>query len=350
MKRILTLAGMVLAAALGTMALPSVASATPTCTAYNDGSPGSYPADGVNELICFSATSGDKATIATAIRGLPRKSSGPNQAYDVLKNAQAPIYFFSTRADAVDYFTNVAPFSSNPGYANAMSTGRCGATYALSNGSGLVSAIWKTCEWPGASPTSGTNPDIAHTVRHEMGHAYEIAMIPLIGYEISQTQGFSQSLSPLNFIDDGYDKLTPSNWGTMTPAQKTTYVCGIWSNIAPSPLEVSLGTALGPVCTGTGGSATINTNYQGLTPEQIAELVAPYFIDPKEAFAEMFAVNAGVTTPPSPGFLQLTDRMYISPRFQCAMLLVQRYMTTFSPPTAMDLSIRGCPAFAQNQM
>lgn len=354
MKTLIAMAGFALAAMLGAVGLPSAASATPTCTAYNDGSPGSYPADGTHMQVCFAATSSDKAAIATAVRQLPRKgASGPLQAYDQVKAAGDIVFFFSTRQDAIDYFQNTAPYSSIALYKNKAASGKCGFT--LGSGAGLVTGIYKTCAYDGlTSPTSGTNPDLNHTVKHEMGHAFDTAMSSVQGFAPSGTTGFATSVSPPAYIKDGLAKLTPGTWNTMTSTQKATVVCGIFSNIKFSPLERSLivsagGTDPDPtnvgksVCVTSGSTMVIDTPWVGKTPTQIAQAIAPYFVnDQNEAWAEIFAVNVGVSTPPAPGFLQLTDRLFINTRYDCANLDVSKYSTTSLPPLQSDITGHGC--------
>lgn len=355
MKRLATLAGMVLAAALGSLALPSVASATPTCTAYNDGSPGSFPADGTHMQVCFAtATNPDKATIATAVRAIPRKgASGPLQAYDQVKAAGATIFFFANSADAVSYLQNTAPYNAYPPYATAATSGRCGFTAALANGSDIVTGVFKTCQYGSTmTPATGTNPDLDHTVKHEMGHAFDLAMGVVNGGTVpSAKTGFSGSTSPPNYLLDGLNKLTPSNWSTMTPTQKASTVCAIFSTIKFSPLERALiiqkgGTDPDPTNVGKSvcvGSA-IDTPFVGMTPTQIAQTIAPYFtLDSREAWAEIFARNLPLANPPAaPGFLQLTDRIFITPRYNCANLDVTKYSTTSLPPLQADINSHSC--------
>ena len=357
MKRLATLAGLALAALLGSFALSAPANATPTCTAYTD-SAGTFPADSAgHEQICFAATTADKTTIATAVRALPRKgTSGPLQAYDQVKAAGTTIFFFNTRADAVDYFTNTAPYSGISNYATKAGSGRCGFTWSQA-GAGLVSAVYKTCQYDGiTSPSSGTNPDLDHTVKHEMGHAFDVAMV-LAGvqtYQPSSSTGFGTSVSPPNYIQDGLNNLTPANWSTMSTADKNATVCNIYSTVKFSPLERSLivgkgGTDPDPsnvgksVCVTSGATLVPDTPYVGKTPTQIAQIIAPYFVtDVTEAWAEIFARNVGVTVPPSPGFLQLTDKIFITPRFNCANMDVSDYSTTSLPPTSGDISAHSC--------
>ena len=355
MKRLVTIAGFAFAAILGSLAMSAPAHATPTCTAYNDGSPtGTFPADSAGHMqVCFAATSSDKATVATAVRAIPRKgASGPLQAYDQVKAAGAKIFFFATRADAVSYFTNTAPYSGILNYASKAGSGHCGFTWSQA-GAGLVTAVYKTCEYNASmTPANGTNPDLAHTTTHEMGHAFDVALVlnGVQSYQPSGSLGFATSVSPPSYLKDGANKLTPANWSTMTPTQKASTVCGIFSTIKFSPLERALiiesgGTDPDPTNVGKSvcvGSA-IDTPFVGMTPTQIAQTIAPYFLnDSKEAWAEIFARNSGVTTPPAPGFLQLTDRIFITPRFECANLDESKYSTTSLPPTATDISNHSC--------
>ena len=354
MKRLLALAGFALAAMLGSVGLPSTAFATPTCTAYNDGSPGSYPADGTHMQVCFAATSSDKAGVATAVRQLPRKgASGPLQAYDQVKVAGDTIFFFQNRADAVSYLQSTAPYNSYPPYATAAGSGKCGFTSSQANGSGMITGIFKTCSYDGITPASGTNPDLNHTVKHEIGHAFDLAMGVVNGGTVpSAKTGFSGSQTPPNYLLDGVTKLTPTNWATLNTTQKASVVCGIFSNIQFSPLERSLivsqpgGVDPGAgasVCVTSGSTMVITTQYQGKTPTQIAQEIAPYFVNnSSEAWAEIFARNVGVTTPPAPGFLLLTDRIFITPRYECANLDVSKYSTTSLPPIQSEINLHGC--------
>lgn len=358
MKRLTTLAGLAVAALLGVFAFAAPASATPTCTTYNDGSPsGTYPADSAGHMqVCFAATSSDKQAIATAVRQLPRKgSSGPLQAYDQVAAAGDKIFFFANRADAVSYLQNTAPYNSYPPYATAANSGKCGFTSSQADGSGMITGIYKTCSYDGVTPSSGTNPDLNHTTKHEMGHAFDLAMGIINGGTVpSAKTGFSGSQNPPNYLLDGVNKLTPQGWSGMTSTQKATVVCGIFSNIKFSPLERSLIVAAGgtdpdptnvgkSVCVTSGSTMIIDTPYIGKTPTQIAQTIAPYFVNnSSEAWAEIFAVNVGVSTPPAPGFLQLTDRLFINTRYTCANLDVAEYSTTSLPPTQADINLHSC--------
>lgn len=359
MKRLATLAGLAFAALIGAFAFAAPASATPTCTTYNDGNPtGTYPADSAGHMqVCFSATSFDKQTIATAVRQLPRKgASGRLQAYDQVKAAGAKIFFFNTRQDAIDYFSNTAPWNGIPNYATKAGSGHCGFTWSQGSG-GLVTAIYKTGEYNSSmTPANGTNPDLAHTTKHEMGHAFDVAMVlnGVQNYQPSSSTGFSTSVSPPNYLQDGLNKLTLANWNTLTSTQKASVVCGIFSNIKFSPLERSLiigqgGTDPDPsnvgksVCKTSGSTLVIDTPFLNKTPTQIAQEIAPYFVnDPTEAWAEIFAVNVGVSTPPAPGFLQLTDRLFINTRYECANLDVSKYSTSSIPPLQADINLHSC--------
>lgn len=366
MKRLLTVAGILFSALIGSLALAGPAAAVPTCSTYNDGNPtGSYPADSAGHMqVCFGATSSDKAAIATAVRQLPRKgTSGPLQAYDQVAAAGDKIFFFSTRADAVSYMQNTAPYNSYPPYATAASGGHCGFTASQADGSGMVTGIFKTCEYNATmTPASGTNPDLNHTVKHEMGHAFDLAMGIINGGTVpSAKTGFSGSASPPNYLLDGMNKLTPSNWSTLNTTQKASVVCGIFSNIKFSPLERSLiiekgGSDPDPtnvgksVCVTSGSTMVIDTPFLGKTPTQIAQQIAPYFtLDSREAWAEIFARNVGVTTPPAPGFLLLTDRLFITPRYDCANLDVSKYSTTSLPPLQSDINLHSC-SFTPNDL
>lgn len=358
MKRLLTLAGLALASLIGAFAFTAPASATPTCTTYNDGNPtGTYPADSAGHMqVCFAATSSDKQAIASAVRQLPRKgSSGPLQAYDQVAAAGDKIFFFANRADAVSYLQNTAPYNSYPPYANAASSGKCGFTASQADGSAMITGIFKTCSYDNVTPSSGTNPDLAHTTKHEMGHAFDLAMGVINGGTVpSAKNGFSVSQSPPNYLLDGLNKLTPANWAMLDTTGKNNYVCGIFSNIKFSPLERSLIVAKGGtdpdpgnvgkgVCKTSGSTLVIDTPFVGMTPTQIATTIAPYFVsDSREAWAEIFAVNVGVAVPPAPGFLQLTDKLFINNRYVCANLDVAEYSTTSLPPTQADINLHSC--------
>jgi hypothetical protein len=344
MKRLLNLAGLALAAILGSFALSAPAHAVPTCTAYTD-STASYPADSAgHEQICFAATTTDKTTIATAVRALPRKgSSGPLQAYDQIASAGVKIFFFNNSADAASYLQNTAPYNSYPPYATAANNGHCGFTASLADGSGLITGIYKTCNY-NASITPATG--------------FDIVMGVIQGTVPSAKNGFSVSQNPQNYLLDGLNKLTPSDWNTKTAQQKNDFVCNMFSTIQFSPLERALiieagGTDPGAgasVCVTNGSTMTVTSTYSGKTPTQIANMIAPYFISKSnEAWAEIFARNVGVTTPPAPGFLQLTDRLFITPRYDCANLDVSKYSTTSLPPTQTDINNHSC-SFTPNDL
>ncbi len=336
MKRLATLAAVAFAALLGSFGMSAPAHATPTCSAYTDSS-ATYPADSAgHEQVCFAATNADKLAIATAVRQIPRKAgSGPNEAYDYIAAQGVKVFFFANSADAVDYFTNTAPYSSTIGYRQGGH--QCGYTY--SGPAGIVSSVYKTCLY------GATNPDLNHTTKHEMGHAFDFTMKIVNGVSNtpSGANGYSVSTSPANYLLDGLNKLTPTNWSTLNTMQKAAIVCPIFSNINSSLLEQALGAPSGSVCTGSGSSMTVNSAYLSMTPTQIAQTFMPYFVnDPQEAFAEQFAVHAGVQTPPATPFLQLTDRIFINNNFSCAVFDVSTYADTGVPPTNTQITTHGC--------
>lgn len=357
MKRLLTLAGLALASLIGAFAFTAPAHATPTCTKFTDSS-ATYPADTAgHEQICFSATSQDELGIATAVRQLPR---GTNQAYSVVSGSGATIYYFQNRADAVSYMQNTAPYSNHTIYASQAQSGHCGFTASLSDGTLIATGIYQTCSYDGITPATGTNPDLNHTVKHEMGHVYDFAEIGIQGHTPSGTVGYSTSSSPPNYLQDGLNKLTPSNWSSLTSTQKNSVVCGIWSNIVISPLERSLivssgGTDPGAgtsVCVTSGPTLVIASQFVGLTPTQIAQKIEPYFVTaskPQEPWAESFAVVVGVQTPPSPGFLQLSDRIFINNNYTCAVMDVTQYINTGLPPSQTEINGHGC-SFTPGQL
>lgn len=342
MKRLATLAGLAFASLIGAFAFTTPAHATPTCSAYTDSS-ATYPADSAgHEQVCFAATTADKTAIATAVRQLPRKSgSGPNEAYDYVAAQGVKVFFFSTEADAISYFQNTAPWSSTMGYATGGQ--QCGFTF--SGPAGIVASVYKTCLY------GSTNPDLAHTIKHEMGHAFDFTMKIVNGISTtpSQSTGYSGSTTPPNYNLDGLNLLTPSNWSTLTTTQKASVVCGIFSNINSSPLEQAFGAPAGSVCMTSGSTMVVNTAYVGMTPTQIASTFMPKFLNAQEAWAEQFALHVGVQTPPASPFLQLTDRIFINTNFKCSVFDVSTYSDTGIPPTNTQITAHGC-AFTQTQL
>lgn len=355
MKRLATLAGLVFASLIGAFAFTAPAHAAPTCTAYTDSS-GTYPADSTgHQQTCFAATSTDKIAIATAVRELPR---GANQAYSVVsKNGGASagtIFYFQNRADAVSYFSQ-APYNSYS-YATEAGKGHCGFTYA--GPIQLVTGIFQTCAYDGITPNSGTNPDLNHTVKHEMGHAYDADEFVLQGHTASGTVGYSTSTTPPNYIQAGLNALKPANWSSLSTTAKATVVCSIWSNIVISPLERSLIVGAGKTDPGAGASVCVTSGptmivtpfFAAMDPIQIAQAVEPYFVNTAaETWAESFAVDVGVTTPPSPGFLQLSDKIFINNNFKCAVMDVHAYVTTGLPPTQAVINAHSC-SFTPSQL
>lgn len=344
MKRLATIAGLVFASLIGAFAFTAPAHATPTCTGYSNGTPATYPADGTHMQVCYAATSADELAVATAVRQLPRKSgSGPNEAYDYVAAQGVTVFFFNTEADAVSYFSNTAPYNATMGYAT---TGQqCGFTF--SGPAGIVASVYKTCMYGSGT----TNPDLAHTIKHEMGHAFDFTMkiVNGIGTAPSQSTGYSVSTTPPNYNLDGLNLLTPSNWSTLTTTQKASVVCGIFSNINSSPLEQAFGAPTGSVCMTSGSTMVVNTAYVGMTPTQIASTFMSKFLNAQEAWAEQFALHVGVQTPPSSPFLQLTDRIFINTNFKCSVFDVSTYSDTGIPPTNAQITAHGC-AFTQTQL
>lgn len=344
MKRLATLAGLALASLIGAFAFTAPAHATPTCTGYSNGTPATYPADGTHMQVCYSATSADKLAVATAVRDLPRKSgTGPNEAYDYLAAQGVTVFFFNTQADAVSYFQNTAPYSSTGGYAT--SGQQCGFTF--SGPAGIVASVYKTCMYGGGT----TNPDLAHTIKHEMGHAFDFTMkiVNVSGTTPSQSTGYSGSTSPPNYNLDGLNLLTPAGFSSMSTTAQASVVCAIFSNIASSPLEQAFGAPAGSVCMTSGPTMVVNAAYVGMTPTAIANLFMSKFLNAQEAWAEQFAIHASVQTPPASPFLQLSDRIFINNNFKCSVFDVSTYADTGIPPTNAQITTHGC-AFTQTQL
>lgn len=347
MKKFLAFAGLALAAVFGSMiGLPSTASATPTCTPYTDSS-ATYPADGTHFYVCVpSPNSARRTTIISTIRGLPRKAntSDPDLAYDVLKNNGVTIFWFYDRDDGNSFMSTNSPWSGSGSYQST--TARCGYT-GKAGAAGTVLQVYDNCRTNGGS-TLFQNPSLQNTSLHEAGHAYDFSR----SYQPSRTAGYATATSPLNLIESDLNALTPSNWSTMTNAQKDSTVCTIFSNIAPSALEIDLGASSGAVCSGSGSTMTRNAAYLSKTPTDIAKEKLPYFLDGslsgvikwQEAWAEQFAITGGVQTGLT-NFLQLTDRVLSnSQNFRCSRFVVQRYMKNGAPPTQADMTANSCPA------
>ena len=308
---------------------------TVTCTTYNDGSPtGAFPADSAGHMqVCYAATSQDKANTAASVRDL---NHATNAAWDKVRTSGLIVYMFANQDEAAEYIGMNDTYSTSLNYYEAAAFGQCG--FAAEGPSGFVIGIYKTCAYGGGT----TNPDLSHTTKHQLGHAYDLILKGLNG------TGHGPSGAPdfINMVNDGLAALTPTNWSTRSGPQKATIVCGIWgSNVNSSGLEQHYGAPSGAVCS----SGAINAAYVGLTPSQIAVAVAPYFLDPKEAWAELFAMHLGVQAPPPSPFLQMSDKMFISPNFKCAALDVAKWEDTGAAPTTANLS-SSCSAYTTGNL
>ena len=192
---------------------------------------------GENEL-----TDGAKVVLA-ALEGLKSVAAGP-----LLKQERAEVFYFRNRHAANEYFNNTWPFRLDRGYGTK--TAKCGNTWA---GSAIAVrriavAVYQHCSLPG----SPMNKNRAETALHEGGHADDIAQAFSVGeYKVtpSRSKAFRAEVTADLANDDAAWKQDGTDGGHPVQWQ---YICGIFSNVAPSELEIALSggakNAVGSVC------------------------------------------------------------------------------------------------------
>ena len=357
MKR--TFKGLLAAAALSFIGLSSLLTATPaqaTVTCQKPSGPAGYPytkqdgTPGDYALYCFTDPNNHRKTVFDAVYALDP------DVKQKMQDAGYKIFFFQTRADAVDYMNNTLPYSLLPGGGFAGATTMCGNT-GFANIMGIktiASMAYDTCRLDqntAAQPAQDlANPNLARTIVHETGHGFA----SILGTSIPIS---SQTAWNSLFNYDRQQMSTPPNWATKTQAQKEQYICSMFSTTIPSKPEINLGATnndggpfpppapqnvpAGKVC------QTVSTTYPDFsnkTPLGIANLKMPYFVfngtSNNEAWAELWVIKALTSTTTST-WLQMTDRvMGDSNNFKCTKAAINSFFTTGVAPTTLPA---GCP-------
>lgn len=374
---------------------------TVTCKTWLTGPSNIYPSDDTHYWVCTSTLSPTlNATRADAAVGpIQGQMNGHPQLWNFLKNGPYDVhyYYFKTREDARVFWSGKYPLIPTAG-ALINSNSRCGNTGTPGDLSKVYSMVYDQCEYNTLS-SSESNPNVAKTLAHETGHAFDVKyglinggsthVLPSQSYAF---KGLASGIPPLSgpiAYDGDIALLTPCNWtvGTdctpvttaMTPSQKASLVCGtLFKQFLPSNFERSTGVTNEKVCTNSttiaNNSGSGGHNFTLMTPTQIAELRIPYFISPgpgagalySELFAEEFAKQIDNVVP-SPNFLEMTDTAIDAPNslpcrvisgvytcpahgkpnnptgFSCTQWVVRAFVTTAVPPPNNTVPTPGTP-------
>jgi hypothetical protein len=359
MKR--TFKSLLAAAALAFIGLGSLLTATPAqavVTCQKPSGPAGYPytkqdgSVGDFALYCFSDPNNHRKTVFDAVHALD-----PDVKL-MMQNASVKIFFFQTRADAVDYFNNTFPYNTLGGGGFAGPTTMCGNTgfsYILGVRT-IASMAYDTCRLDqntAAQPAQDlANPELARTIVHESGHAFSAVI------SNGATPKASSTAFTTLFNYDRQQMSSPPGWSTKTQAQKEQYICAMFSTTIPSKPEINLGATnndggpfpppapqnvkAGKVC------QTVSATYPDFsnkTPLGIANLKMPYFVQAAtsnhEAWAELWVIKARGSSTIST-WLQMTDRvMGDANNFKCTKAAISSFYTTGGPPATLPT---GCPS------
>jgi len=327
-----------------------------TCTPYTDGQ-GIYPTGTPTYFaICLSGTvdPNRRDSIVTPVKQLPHivLPSDPPGVRDSLQKGNVSYYYFDDR-DAANLQLAAFGVVGNP-------TARCGETKFIpatgSSLSSIVVAVFDKCTIGGVKVP---NPNLRRTTIHETGHALAISIAKNAGNSLN-----SPDKSPgwIAVVKDGTNKLTPVHWtdGVWNQQNKNNYLCNsVFLTIAPSALELDLGSTVHSVCSGN-PVAPIDGNGQK-TPLQITHDKTPYFTasdgsgnpinnSNQELWAELFTIAYDSTAPGQTNFLQLTDQILgfgngwadATGNFHCAKVVMEYFFVGLKPPTPAQLTAQGC--------
>ncbi len=254
-----------------------------------------------------------------------------------LKAQNVKYFYFNNRDEANTYFQTYAPYKVNSA-TYVTSTAICGNTAYLSNGTGIVVSMYDNCSY--SNPVSTPqNPNLRKTSYNQSGIAFGAASSPA-------TPTFTKSGFTTLF---GTDKtaLTPTNWSTMTQAQRYGFLCNMFGTSPVSALEKQKGASTTP--TGTGGAVCVGGTpdplYQpsGNDPEFVSTLKMLWIMNSaKELWAEAFLVTIDTSTSPA-SYMPIVDRAIGSfqtptPRaFNCTRAVIETYVNSATVPTSTAL-------------
>ena len=307
MKRATTMLGALALAAVGFLFAAPAAEAQVTCANYSNNN--KWPSDGTHYKVCFSYQVGD----AEDIRGQMNKKPSVGT---LLQNKDAFVYFFQNRAAADLYF-----LTNNFDVAHQDSSGRCGNT--AYGGGKLITAIYKNCTFKDPITQQEflyPNPDFRKVAAHEKGHAFAIAL----------ALDFGNPIGP----DKSYGFKTLGNNDKVHLNSISGTKCTLFGTAFPSDFERELGAPNDQVCT---NSTTVATDYIPLSNSQIANIRAPYFLDPAtpgfEAYEELWAqqfsiLDAGVGGPH--GDFDMIDK-FLGDDMRCTFHNVTSFYHTNKP-------------------
>jgi hypothetical protein len=265
---------------------------------------------------------------------------------NLLDAQDVKVFYFNNRTDANAYF------SSNPDYGSAFttSTARCANTYATKTmfAHRIAIAIYANCSYASSNPI---NPDYPKVTSHEKGHAFALALGKSQGRLAGpdRSSGYATRSSPSSLAE--YDRTTLNTIAA---------TCTIFSTYIPSALERDLGAPNDAVCASSTGP--VIGQYVGKTNRQIADIRAPYFVNPpsSELYADLWAEQFSIFDSSVGGgtnVLLVTDEIVKQNRMRCTIFVVQSFYNTLLPvgPNNPNAGFRnfpvawGCPAVTEAQ-
>lgn len=354
------------AAALALIGLAGFGTASPahaaiTCAAYGTGR-NSYPQDGTHAFRCTNTATNTKPSDSrsTTLFDTVSDTRFPASAKNRLKNANVLYFFFNNQAEADTYFSNTSPYNQQWPMASVIRGFNGAALNTQCANTGMISylgtlyiavAVYDTCVYQ-TNGVATLNPDLPHIVLHESGHAYDFTFASgmAAGETASKKTFWRQS------VQGDWGALTPSNWNSLTAAQKNARVCNIFNSAnKPSNLEFALGASHnggsgtahdGRVCQQT-SPAIPYPYYASMTPANIATDKMSYFYNAQELFAETFALEVSTTNwaaavQASLLFSDWAIKLNNSTpqTFYCTREYMKKMVATGALPTAVS----GCPA------
>ncbi|MCC7531101.1 MAG: hypothetical protein IT342_21515 [Candidatus Melainabacteria bacterium] len=356
-KRPLALGAMIIGVGFFGAFAHQAQAAVPTCTDYRTINPAAnkeYPNDG-HYFVCFNATNQAAEQIRLPVRSL---KNGSANVWNTLKNQNVQYAFFADRADAVAWM------NANPAYTPMAATAgsaRCGSTGFSQGGTKpILVAIYETCTFNNPRkgtpplPTNILNPNLRNITLHETGHAFDFAIGKSQGLAFgpSSSRAFKKMVGTRPGVDQVNNgplersDMVKIDIGDQTHGPEDK--CGLYDSVAPSQLERDLGypTILNKtVCTGT----TVNPDFVGMTPSQVAKQQSPYFVNPpnghyQEVWAQGFAVKTGLQT--SPRTTPFYDRL--PGALRCSNLAMTWYYDFLLPLPAAKQQTNNCPRVTDN--
>lgn len=236
-KKLLGAAALVLIGLAG-FGTASPAHAAITCAAYGTGR-NSYPQDGTHAFRCTNTATNTKPTDsrATTLFDTVSDTRFPASAKNRLKNANVLYFFFNNQADADTYFKNTSPYNQQWPMASVIRDFNGAALNTQCANTGMISylgtlyiavAVYDTCVYQ-TNGVATSNPDLPHIVLHESGHAYDFTFAS--GMAANETA--SKKTFWRQSVQGDWGALTPSNWNSLTAAQKGSVAKNLWHRNQP---------------------------------------------------------------------------------------------------------------------